>query len=61
VFGRVRSVAYGPTVARTIGYVYRSATLEEGAPLTVDVFDERIPAIIAPGVLVDPLGDRMHA
>jgi hypothetical protein len=54
-------VAYGPTVARTIGYVYRSATLEEGAPLTVDVFDERIPAIIAPGVLVDPLGDRMHA
>jgi len=60
VIGRLRSVAYGPTVARTIGYVYRSATLEEGAPLTVDVFDERIEAVIAPDVLVDPGGGRMR-
>jgi glycine cleavage system aminomethyltransferase T/glycine/D-amino acid oxidase-like deaminating enzyme len=60
VLGRVRSVAYGPTVARTIGYVYRSATLEEGAPLRVDVFDERIEAVIAPSVLVDPGGGRMR-
>jgi 4-methylaminobutanoate oxidase (formaldehyde-forming) len=60
VLGRLRSVAYGPTVARTIGYVYRSATLEKGAPLTVDMFDERIEAVIAPDVLVDPDGGRMR-
>jgi glycine cleavage system aminomethyltransferase T len=60
VIGRLRSVAYGPTVSRTIGYVYRSARLAEGAALTVDVFDERIPATLAPDVLVDPRGARMR-
>ena len=60
VMGRLRSAAYGPTVSRTIGYVYRSADLEEGARLTVDVFDEHIPAILAPDVLVDPTGARMR-
>jgi glycine cleavage system aminomethyltransferase T/glycine/D-amino acid oxidase-like deaminating enzyme len=60
VIGRLRSVAYGPTLTRTIGYVYRSADLEEGARLTVDVFDDRIPATLAPDVLVDPAGERMR-
>jgi glycine cleavage system aminomethyltransferase T len=60
VIGRLRSAAYGPTVSRTIGYVYRSPDLEEGARLTVDVFDEHIPAILAPDVLVDPAGERMR-
>jgi glycine cleavage system aminomethyltransferase T len=60
VIGRLRSVAYGPTVSRTIGYVYRSATLAEGARITVDVFDERIEAVLAPDVLVDPAGERMR-
>lgn len=60
VIGRLRSVAYGPTVSRTIGYVYRSAELPEGARLTVDVFDEHIPATLAPDVLVDPRGERMR-
>src|SRR5918995_753556 len=46
--GRLRSVAYGPTVSRTIGYVYRSADVAERARLTVDVFDEHIPANLAP-------------
>ncbi len=31
VVGRLRSVAFGPTVERTIGYVYRSAEVKEGA------------------------------
>ena len=61
VIGRLRSVAYGPSVSRTIGYVYRSRELAEGARLTVDVFDERIPATLAPDVLVDPRGERMRA
>ena len=60
VIGRLRSVAYGPTVSRTIGYVYRSPELQEGVRLTVDVFDEHIPAVLVPDVLVDPGGDRMR-
>ena len=60
VIGRLRSAAYGPTLLRTIGYVYRSADLEDGARLTVDVFDDRIPATLAPDVLVDPDGARMR-
>ncbi|MFP5343873.1 MAG: FAD-dependent oxidoreductase [Candidatus Limnocylindria bacterium] len=63
VVGRLRSVAYGPTLSRTIGYVYRGADLadlEEGARLAVDVFDEQIPAYLAPDVLWDPDGLRLR-
>lgn len=60
VIGRLRSVAYGPTVHATIGYVYGSANLEEGTELHVDVFDEQVPAVITPEVMVDPRGDRMR-
>ncbi|MEX2184911.1 MAG: FAD-dependent oxidoreductase [Chloroflexota bacterium] len=60
VIGRLRSVAYAPTLSRTIGYVYRSADLEEGTRLTVDAFDAHIPAVLAPDVLVDPDGARMR-
>ncbi len=60
VVGRLRSVAYGPTLSRTIGYVYRGPHLSEGARLTVDVFDEQVPATITPDVLWDPDGVRMR-
>jgi 4-methylaminobutanoate oxidase (formaldehyde-forming) len=60
VIGRLRSVARGPMVARTIGYVYRGRDLSEGARLTVDVFDERVTATFAPNVPWDPSGDRMR-
>ena len=60
VIGRLRSVAYGPTVACTIGFVYLPATLGQGHPVEIDVFDARLPAVIAPDVLVDPVGDRMR-
>jgi glycine cleavage system aminomethyltransferase T/glycine/D-amino acid oxidase-like deaminating enzyme len=60
VIGRLRSVAYGPTVSRTIGYVYLPTALREDAELEVDVFDERVHAVIAPDVLVDAAGDRMR-
>ena len=60
VVGRLRSVAYGPTVERTIGYAYLPAALAEGAGLEIDVFDRRVAAVIAPDVVVDPLGDRMR-
>ena len=60
VIGRLRSVGYGTTVARTIAYVYLPSGLEEGSQLQVDAFGERIPAVIAASVLVDPLGERMR-
>jgi glycine cleavage system aminomethyltransferase T/glycine/D-amino acid oxidase-like deaminating enzyme len=63
VIGRLRSVAYGPALSQTIGYVYRGpdlASLAEGARLTVDVFDEQVPAFLAPDVLWDPGGERLR-
>lgn len=60
VVGRLRSAAYGPTVSRTIGSLYCSADLTRGSELQVDVFDQRIPAVVAADVLVDPRGERMR-
>jgi hypothetical protein len=47
-------------VSRTIGYVFLPATLGADAALEFDVFDERVPATVAPDVVVDPAGDRMR-
>jgi glycine cleavage system aminomethyltransferase T len=60
VIGRLRSVAYGPTVPAMIGYAYGPQTFAEGQTLTVDVFGEHLPATIGPDVLVDPSGARMR-
>ncbi len=60
VIGRLRSVAHGPTLSRTIGYVYRPADLPDDAVLEIDVFDQRVRARFAPDVNVDPGGDRMR-
>ena len=61
VVGRLRSVAYGFTVGRMIGYVYLPADTPEGAQLAVDALDRRIPAQVVADVLVDPAGERMRA
>jgi 4-methylaminobutanoate oxidase (formaldehyde-forming) len=61
VVGRLRSVAFGPTVERTIGYVYLPAGVGEDQVLEVDVFDERVPAVVGRDVLVDAAGDRIRA
>ena len=60
VVSRLRSVAYGPTVERTIGYAYLPAATPEGAALEIDVFDRRVGAVVGPDVTVDPPGDRMR-
>jgi glycine cleavage system aminomethyltransferase T/glycine/D-amino acid oxidase-like deaminating enzyme len=60
VASRLRSVAYGPTVGRTIGYAYLPADVAEGERLEVDVFAERLAATVAPDVLFDPSGGRMR-
>ena len=60
VVGRLRSVVYGPTVGRTIGYAYLPAELAIGTALEIDVFATRVTAAVAPDVLVDPTGERMR-
>jgi 4-methylaminobutanoate oxidase (formaldehyde-forming) len=60
VIGRLRSVAWGPTIGRTIAFAYLPAGLAADARLEIDAFDERVPAVVAPDVLVDPAGDRMR-
>ena len=60
VVARLRSVAYGPTVERTIGYAYLTPAMAVGTSLEIDVFDRRVAAVIAPDVVLDPLGDRMR-
>ena len=57
VVGRLRSGGYGYTVDKNIGLVYLPLELtKEGTSLEVEVFGERIPAQVAPGVLYDAKG-----
>jgi glycine cleavage system aminomethyltransferase T len=60
VHGRLRSTAYSITLSRSIGYVYLPSDTEEGTPLMVDVFDQRVPAVVAADVVFDPRGERMR-
>jgi 4-methylaminobutanoate oxidase (formaldehyde-forming) len=60
VIGRLRSVAFGPVVRRTIGYVYGGVDVSEGRELSVDVFDQQISATVVADVLWDPQGERMR-
>ncbi|MBF6604113.1 MAG: FAD-dependent oxidoreductase [Chloroflexi bacterium] len=60
VAGRLRSVAPGFTVGRTVGTVYLGPEVVEGTDLTVDVFDARAPGVVAADALVDPAGSRMR-
>jgi len=60
IAGRIRSVAFGYTVGRTIGTVYLPPDVEEGTAVGVDVFDERVAGEVAADVLVDPSGARMR-
>ncbi|HSO29850.1 MAG TPA: aminomethyltransferase family protein, partial [Candidatus Sulfomarinibacteraceae bacterium] len=60
VVGRLRSVAFGHTVAQTVGTVYLPADVDEGTPIEVDVFDGREPGFVAADVLYDPTGARMR-
>ncbi len=61
VVGRLRSAAYGYGVARTVATVYLPSIVAEGTDLEVDVFDARVPAVVAADVLHDPDATRMRA
>jgi glycine cleavage system aminomethyltransferase T len=60
VVGRIRSCAYGYTVRRTVALATLPSELEEGAELTVDVFDQQVPARLERDVLYDPEGQRIR-
>jgi 4-methylaminobutanoate oxidase (formaldehyde-forming) len=60
VVGRLRSAAFGYTVGRTVGTTYLPSGVPERAAVEIDVFADRIPAAVAPDVLVDPTGARMR-
>ncbi len=60
VVGRIRSCAYGYTVARNVALATLPAALAPGAELTVDVFGEAVPARLERDVLYDPDGERIR-
>jgi 4-methylaminobutanoate oxidase (formaldehyde-forming) len=60
VVGRVRSCGYGYTVRRNIALASVPAGLEEGAEVTVDVFERHVPAVIERDALYDPEGTRIR-
>ena len=61
VVGRLRSAGFGHGVMATLGTVYLPGDVTVGQPLEIDVFDRRVPALVAEDVLVDPDGSRMRA
>jgi glycine cleavage system aminomethyltransferase T/glycine/D-amino acid oxidase-like deaminating enzyme len=60
VIGRVRSCGYGHTVHRNIALASVPTGLEEGAGLTVDMFERHVPAVVQRDVLYDPEGTRIR-
>ena len=60
IAGRLRSVAYAPTVGRTVGTIYLRPDVAEGSAIEVDVFDDRAAGLVAADVIIDPTGARMR-
>jgi glycine cleavage system aminomethyltransferase T len=61
VAGRLRSVGWGYTVSKHIGFVYLPTALSAtGTPLEVEAFGARFAAEVAPDVLYDPAGARLR-
>jgi glycine cleavage system aminomethyltransferase T/glycine/D-amino acid oxidase-like deaminating enzyme len=58
VVGRVRSAAYGFTVAANVAFAYLPAGVERGASLSVDVFGDAVNATVSDDVLYDPDNTR---
>jgi 4-methylaminobutanoate oxidase (formaldehyde-forming) len=58
---RVRSAAYGHTVARNVVYAYLPADVSDDAAVEVEVLGRPVAAALAPDVLVDPENARIRA
>lgn len=61
VVGRLRSVAYGYTMRRMLGYTYLPRDTADGSTLEVEVLGRDVRATVSADVLVDPGGERMRA
>ena len=59
--GRVTSGGYGYTVERSIAYAYLPAGYGVGTEVTVEIFEEWVPGIVAEEPLFDPRGERIRA
>jgi glycine cleavage system aminomethyltransferase T/glycine/D-amino acid oxidase-like deaminating enzyme len=59
--GRVRSAAYGHTVAANVAYAYLPVGLDDAAAVQVEVLGRPVDARLAPDVLVDPENARVRA
>lgn len=62
VVSRVRSGGYGYTIAKNIALCYVPLELAQlGAILHVELFGERVPAVVSPDPLYDPQGEKLKA
>jgi len=62
VEGRVTTGGYGFAVERSIAYAYLPAEHSEpGTQVAVEVFGERVPAVVSAEPLWDPSGERIRA
>jgi 4-methylaminobutanoate oxidase (formaldehyde-forming) len=62
IVGRLRSGGWGYTVKQSIGLAYLPLALARpGTAVELLVFDQRVPATVAPDVLYDPRGERVRA
>jgi 4-methylaminobutanoate oxidase (formaldehyde-forming) len=61
VVGRLRGAGYGHTTRKNIGNIYLPLDLAKpGTPLEVELFGERIPAVVTDRVLYDPKGEKLR-
>jgi glycine cleavage system aminomethyltransferase T len=62
VVGYVTSVAYGPSVGRSIAYAWVPEGLQSDDAVMVRSFDREVQGTVAPGAaLFDPAGVRLRA
>jgi glycine cleavage system aminomethyltransferase T len=62
VEGRVTTGGYGFAVERSVAYAYLPAGhAEPGTQVAVEVFGERVPAVVTAEPLWDPAGERIRA
>ena len=61
VAGRLRSIAYGYSVGRTVATAYLPADVAEGEQLAVEALGDEVAAEVAPDCLWDPSGARARA
>ena len=60
VVSRLRSVTYGHSLRRMVGYVYLPTHLAEGSEVEIEVLGRAVRGIVVPDALVDPGGQRMR-